>query len=115
MVGKKTGTDRDKSGTFAHLGEEGQLDCIDESINTSFYMIMMFNDGLIRSHTVEDRAHRGFFFRGWPHSSAVIRDTNTQEYFAVDSWFLDNGEPPHIIPLQKWRDGWKPADFGEWW
>ena len=114
IVGKLTGTDRDKAGTFAHLGEEGQLDCVDESINTSFYMQMMANDGLIRTHSVEDRAHRGFFLNRWPHSTAVIRDKQSGKVFAVDSWFMDNGQPPYIIPLQEWDDGWKPADFKEW-
>ncbi len=111
MVGKLTSTDVDKAGTFPYLGEEGQLDCIDESVNTSFYLQMMVNDGLIRSHTVEDRGHRGFFLNGWPHSTAVIRDKQTGELFAVDSWFEDNGEPPHIIPFEQWDDGWSPPGF----
>lgn len=111
MVGKLTGTSVDKAGTFAYLGEQGQLDCIDESVNTSFYMKMMLNDGLIRTHTVEDRAHRGFFINGWPHSTAVIRSTESNELYAVDAWFEDNGIQPHIIPLEEWDNGWKPAHF----
>lgn len=111
MVGKITSTEGDKAGTFQHLGEEGQLDCIDESTNTSFYLQMMVNDGLIRFHTAEDRAHRGFFFNGWPHSTAAIREKESGARYVVDSWFEDNGKPPYIIPLQQWQDGWKPAHF----
>ena len=108
IVGKKTGTSEDEAGTFSRLGEQGQLDCIDESTNTTFYLTMMVNDGLIRWHSVEDRAHRGLFLRGWPHTTAVIRDRHSGRAYAVDSWFLDNGRPPYIIPLEKWQDGWEP-------
>jgi len=111
IVGKITGTHVDKAGVFAHLGEEGQLDCIDESTNTSFYIIMMINDGLIRWHTIEDRETRGYFLFGWPHTTAVIRDTQSAQKYAVDSWFLDNGYPPYILPLEQWENGWKPAHF----
>ncbi|MGD8742597.1 MAG: hypothetical protein PVH46_04175 [Granulosicoccaceae bacterium] len=108
IIGEKTGTDIDRAGTFEHLGEEGQLDCIDESTNTTFYLMMLVNDGLIRWHSVEDRSSRGFFLRGWPHTTAVIRDRHSDTQYAVDSWFLDNGKPPYIIPLEKWEDGWEP-------
>ena len=113
IVGNMTGTNIDKAGTFARLGEQGQLDCIDESINTTFYIQMMVNDGLIVHHTVADRTHRGFFLNGWPHSAAAIRETGTGKIFVVDSWFEDNGKHPHILPYQQWDDGWKPAQFKE--
>ena len=64
----------------------------------------------MRWHTVEDRATRGWFFRGWPHTTAVIRDKRSGQLYAVDSWFLDNGKPPFILPLEKWKDGWDPED-----
>lgn len=108
MVGQLTGTEVDKAGTFEHLGEPGQLDCIDESTNTSFYLQMMANDRLLHWHSVEDRVTRGFFLFGWPHTTAVIRDTRSNERYAVDSWFLDNGQPPYILPLSQWEDGWTP-------
>ncbi|MDT8404950.1 hypothetical protein [Sulfuriflexus sp.] len=109
MVGKITGTHVDKAMTLPHLGEEGQLDCIDESINTTFYLMMMANDDLLRWHEVETRKTRGFFLFGWPHTTAVIRERQSGRKFAVDSWFLDNGEPPYILPLEQWQDGWEPA------
>lgn len=109
MVGEVTGTDVDKAKTFAHLGEEGQLDCIDESTNTTFYLTMMLNDGLIRWHNIEDRETRGYFLFGWPHTTAVISDKQSRQKYAVDSWFLDNGERPYILPLQKWESGWEPS------
>ncbi len=110
IVGELTGTSHDKGRNFQGVGTDGQMDCIDESTNTSLYLTMMVKDGLLKWHTVEDHATRGWFFFGWPHSTAVIRDTSSGELFAVDSWFEDNGEPPHILPLSVWRDGWNPPE-----
>ncbi|GAB1412250.1 MAG: hypothetical protein LC123_00880 [Burkholderiales bacterium] len=112
FVGAMTGTWRDKGGTFN--GGEGQMDCIDESINTTLYLTMLQKFGLMRLHRVEDRATRGWFLAGWPHTTAVIseiamnRENGTYRLWAVDSWFLDNGEPPFILPLETWKAGWEP-------
>lgn len=110
ITGRKTGASNDKGGDFKGLGQPGQMDCIDESINTTTYLKMLEAGGLMRWHTVEDRATRGWFLRGWPHTTAVIRDTRSGQLYAVDSWFLDNGKPPFIVPLEKWKDGWDPED-----
>lgn len=108
LAGKMTGTDRDIGGTFPAMGKEGQLDCIDESINTTTYLRILSSAGLLKWHSIEDRASRGLFIFQWPHSSAVIRDTRTNSLYAVDSWFHDNGHPPVIIRLDIWKRGWKP-------
>lgn len=112
-VGEVTGTWRDKGGTFN--GGEGQMDCIDESTNTTLYLKMFEKYGLMRHHRVADRQTRGWFVGGWPHTTAVIREERAPAsrqgdgYWAVDSWFLDNGEPPFILPLEVWKSGWKPV------
>lgn len=112
FVGNPTGTWRDKGGTFN--GGEGQMDCIDESINTSLYLLMFQKFGLMRLHSVEDRATRGWFLGGWPHTTAVVSevvDMPTEgggRLWAVDSWFLDNGFPPYILPLETWKASWEP-------
>lgn len=111
-VGAVTGTAMDKGGTFN--GGEGQMDCIDESINTTLYLTMLQKYGLMQKHRIEDRATRGWFLGGWPHTTAVISETATMQgkghgrFWAVDSWFLDNGEPPFILPLETWKSGWEP-------
>lgn len=111
-VGAITGTAMDKGGTFN--GGEGQMDCIDESINTTLYLTMFQKYGLMQKHRIEDRATRGWFLGGWPHTTAVISETATLRekgngrLWAVDSWFLDNGEPPFILPLETWKSGWEP-------
>ncbi len=110
--GAATGTWMDKGGTFN--GGGGQMDCIDESINTTLYMTVFLKYGLMREHRIEDRVTRGWFLGGWPHTTAVIRETavlrekGSSGLWAVDSWFLDNGEPPFILPLETWKSGWEP-------
>ncbi len=107
IIGPITGTDGDVGDTFKKTGK-GQLDCVDESTNTSVYLDLLRQEGLIKFHTLEAPVARAPMFR-WPHQTAVIRDKKTGEFYAVDSWFNDNGEPIYIVPLETWRDGWKPA------
>ncbi len=112
FVGGASGTWSDKGGTFN--GGEGQMDCIDESTNTTLYLTMFQKYGLMREHRIEDRATRGWFLGGWPHTTAVISEISVplemggNRFWAVDSWFLDNGEPPFILPLGIWKSGWWP-------
>ncbi len=106
LVGRHTGTDADLGENFAGLGRPGQMDCIDESTNTTVYLRMLEKEGLLRWHTLVYRSTR---FTGLqPHSTAVIEERGSGRRYAVDSWFLDNGEPPFIVPLAQWRSGWRP-------
>ena len=113
IVGVATRTSSDKGGTFNN--GDGQMDCIDESINTTLYLTMFQKFGLLREHQVEDRATRGWFIGGWPHTTAVIseitllQERGPRKFWAVDSWFLENGEPPFILSLEKWKSGWNPG------
>lgn len=111
IVGKITGTDKDKGGDLEGLGLPGQMDCIDESTNTTTYLRIFSQAGLLKWHEVEDRVTRGWFITGWPHTTAVIRDTESNQRYAVDSWFLDNGEQPFVVPLNVWKSGWSPLDL----
>ena len=109
FIGPKTDTPRDKGGTFPGLFEDGQMDCIDESTNTTFYLRLLVADGLIRWHAVGPDATRGYFLFGWPHTTATMREKSSDTEYAVDSWFFDNGAEPVVIPLEQWRDGWNPS------
>lgn len=109
LSGAKTNTSADRGGTFAAAGRSGQLDCVDESNNTRVYLTLLHNEGLLLWHVPDGLAHRGLLLvGGWPHTTAVMREYRTGEAFAVDSWFLDNGEPPYIVSLAEWQDGWRP-------
>lgn len=109
IVGPRTGTDRDLGGTFPGAFRSGQMDCIDESTNTTTYLRLLDNAGVLHWHTILRPATRLPIPRGWwPHTSAVIREAATGTRYAVDSWFDANGSVPHIVELKLWRRGWKP-------
>ncbi|MDQ0315828.1 hypothetical protein [Amorphus orientalis] len=86
-------------------GVAGQMDCIDESTNTTSYLLLAEKRGFLKHHTVQRPVARGFFLDGrYPHATAVISEAETGERFAVDSWRKANGELPIIMPLQTWFD-----------
>ena len=110
LVGAATGTANDKGGTFPGKAQAGQMDCIDESINTTIYLRMLQKYALLRWHSVADRSTRWSPF-SWPHTTAVIEERASRRRWAVDSWFLDNGEPPFMVPLETWKGGWQPPQL----
>jgi hypothetical protein len=109
------------AGTFGDLGENavrgldlsGQMDCIDESTNTTTYLRLLAKAGYLRWHRVEDRVTRGWFLFGWPHTTAVVSERQSGQRWAIDSWFFANGHPPAIAPLQVWQRGWRPGKATE--
>lgn len=110
IVGTKIGTAADRAGTFNNRDYPHQQDCNDEAINSTTYMRLMQQAGLIHFHRILDTRTRKFFFTGWPHSAAVIEDNGSKAEFAVDSWFYDNGYPATIVPIAQWKDGYIPQD-----
>ena len=110
MVGAKIGTSTDRAGTFDNSDFVGQMDCNDEAINTTTFMRLLKQHGLIQWHEIEDTRTRNFFFTGWPHTTAVLRDIKTGERFAVDSWFYDNGHAATIVPFTMWKANYFPPD-----
>lgn len=110
LVGARTGTAGDRAGTFGNAAWPGQLDCNDETTNTTSYLRMMVADGLVRFHEVLDTTTRSGFLIFGRHSGAVIRDTGSGDRYVVDSWFYDNGVPAVVLPMRTWLDGWRPQN-----
>jgi hypothetical protein len=110
MAGQQAGTTGDAAGMGVHWNPDEQLDCIDETTNSTTYMRMMAADGLLRFHRVGMPAHR-FVLSSWgPSNTATIEEIATGKLYAVDSYFLANGEPASVLPLDLWIDGWTPED-----
>jgi hypothetical protein len=110
MVGTKIGTAADRAGTPNNRDYQHQQDCNDEAINSTTYMRLMQQDGLIQFHQILDTRTRKFFLTGWPHSAAVIKEQDSNAEYAVDSWFYDNGYPATIVPMGQWKSGYIPED-----
>ncbi|WP_232410922.1 hypothetical protein [Methylophilus sp. 5] len=110
IVGTKVGTAADRAGTFNNRAYQHQQDCNDEAINSTTYMRLMQQAGLIRFHRILDTRTRKFFLTGWPHSAAVIQALESNAEYAVDSWFYDNSYPATIVPMAQWKKGYIPED-----
>ncbi|MEO1102544.1 MAG: hypothetical protein AAFW98_02240 [Pseudomonadota bacterium] len=101
-VAKEAGSAGDVGGLDLHNARKrGQMDCIDEATNTTSYLLIAQQNGLLRHHTVASPVARGFFLDGrYPHATAVIDAGETA--YAVDSWPNRNGVAPDIMPLETW-------------
>ena len=104
LTGRQAGTWRDEPGNSGEGSEIGQLDCIAESKNTTTYLNLLAEDGLLRWHRVFERQRRNPWFFDI-HWTAVIEDRSDSRQYAVDSWFYRNGELPVIQRLDAWRAG----------
>lgn len=110
LVGPITGIDADEGRSTLFPADEFQLDCIDETVNTTTVLRAMEQRGLLSFHRVGAAARRGYFLNGWPHNTAVIEEIATDQPYTVDSWFHANGERPEIVPLELWLTGWSPDE-----
>jgi len=111
LAGEQAGTANDKGGTFRRMMADGtQLDCVDESLNTTIYLTLLDRKGLLKFHNVgAPEVRLPIIHAGrWPHQTAIIIDKETQIPYAADSWFHDNGFPAEVVTLEKWKKGWKP-------
>ena len=110
LVGEITGTWRDLGGDLRGFAQPGQMDCVDEANNSTTYLKLLAADGLLVWHTVGEILKRGNVLFGMPHATAIITDSTAGEQWAVDSWYLDNGQPPYIVRYRIWNDGWNPPE-----
>jgi len=87
-----------------NIGKRGQMDCVDESLNTTGYLQFMESRNLLTHHRVRKRyAERGLLVDGrYPHKSAVVLDGSGTAW-AVDSWYHKDGVEPQIMKLSAWR------------
>jgi len=103
VIGKHTPTYRDKAKDLPEgVQFPGQLDCIDESMNTTVYLRLFQQAGLLRWHKVVRRAYRRAIFD--QHWSGQIMELKTGKRYVVDSWFEDNGMLPYITTTSVWAD-----------
>ena len=80
----------------------GQMDCIDESINTTTYLTLFEQQGHLRWHRVTNRAYRGALLDS--HWAAQVEQVDSGVNYIIDSWFQDNGMLPYIAKSAEWLD-----------
>ncbi|MEK6664753.1 MAG: hypothetical protein AABY73_12900 [Pseudomonadota bacterium] len=107
VAGRQTPNRNDKGGNYDDDGVEGRMDCIDHSYTTTAYLRLIDRRGLLHFHQVLEPLHRAPLLVN-DHWSARILDIETEEQYAVDSWFFNNGEPAAIFPVRDWLKGAEP-------
>jgi len=80
----------------------GQLDCIDESINTTTFLHVLERGGLFKHHKVIKRAYRRAIFD--QHWTGQIEVLASGDRYVIDTWFYANGEMPVVQPTEDWLD-----------
>jgi hypothetical protein len=85
-------------------GVSGQMDCVDETANTTSLLLVLQDRGLLVHHAVERPQSRGFFIDGrYPHTTAIIAERGSGQEWAVDPWRRAPGQRPDVLPLAVWR------------
>jgi hypothetical protein len=117
IVGAKTGTSADVGSETGDrmINDRFQQDCMDETFNTTSYLMMMNEAGWLRFHTIVYPASRGFQ-HGFvaPHHAATVQEKGSGRRLVIDSWFFDNGRPPVVMPVEIWEKGWYPSTHPMW-
>lgn len=108
IVGEKIGTQHDHAKNDLYGSRYGQLDCVDEATNSTVYLRLFEQAGLLHWHETAPRTSRGLVKGLAPHNTASITDKASQIRYAVDSWYKPNGALPHIVPMTDWKAGWQP-------
>lgn len=94
---------RNYTGEDKRLAElPGQMDCVDESINTTTYLELFERRGLLAHHRVVERAYRRALLN--QHWAGQVEEYESGRRYVVDSWFFDNGELPYVIASDEWHD-----------
>lgn len=105
-VGEAIGTKSDREGMdFSGSGDPTQQDCVDEATNTTSYLTVLQNSGLLKHHTVGKPFAKENFLRGvagWTHWTAILHENGSGQRWAVDSWIYANGENPAIVEAENW-------------
>ena len=80
----------------------GQQDCIDEAVNTTTYLRLFEQSGFLTHHTVLKQVYRRSLIT--QHWAGQIREIQSGQRWAIDSWFRPNGHEPIIRTAESWED-----------
>lgn len=116
VAGRQTSTFRDWRMDDLNPAGAGCLDCIDEAVNTTTYLRLLEERGLLHHHEVMEKAFRGPLQLD-THYAGQLREKSTGELYVVDSWFLANGWPPYVQKTGDWlaHKDWPQEENPETW
>ncbi|RTL58066.1 MAG: hypothetical protein EKK46_00825 [Rhodocyclaceae bacterium] len=107
-AGEQTPIHVDKGGNYADEGEPGSMDCIDHSLTTERFLHLLEDRHMLHFHRVVGRVKRVRFLIMEHNAVEIAELSGAAPHYVVDSWYVDNGKPAVILPLQNWMDGEGP-------
>ena len=107
-AGEQSDIRNDRGGNFADGSTPGRMDCLDHSATTTRFLQLLARYGALRYHRVLVPVSRAWLGLVENHWAAQIETLDGEVRYVVDSWFVDNGEPAVILPLEEWKKGAGP-------
>ncbi len=92
------------------FGVEGRTDCVDNATNTSTFLHLLSDLGVLPGWSISTPSIRKPFDFNNVHWTAVVTEIASGEKWVVDSWFRRHGHLPFVLPLDNWKDekaGWE--------
>ena len=103
VVGRHGPGRQDRALDLQHVDTRiGQMDCVDESVNTTKYLTMFEQENLLQWHRVVERIQRRALFDA--HWASQIEETSSGSRYVIDSWFQDNGMLPNVQSSRDWSN-----------
>lgn len=103
-TGKLAGTENDLPKAPIQRKTYFELDCIDETINTTKYLKFLVSAKLLKFYIVGRPAYKGGFINGvYPHNSATVAEIETGDVYVIDSYIYKNGMEPDVRSLKSWQ------------
>ncbi|HSH42179.1 MAG TPA: hypothetical protein VK973_08650 [Arenicellales bacterium] len=90
-------------------GLNGRMDCVDNASNTTTYLNVLSDLGLLPGWSIKEPRIRHRFSE-LVHWTAVVVDSRDAGSWSVDTWLRPNGHLPFVMPLQAWKDDKVPWD-----
>jgi hypothetical protein len=103
-VGPMIGTTHRVANADIRSGADaGNFDCWDTTRNTSSFLLVLQEWGLLKHHTVGNPRFRGnIFVLQLPHNTAVLVENASKIEWAVDMWPTKFADPPDVMQLEAW-------------
>ncbi len=89
--------------------------CTDEAMTTMFFVFHLMKKGLIRefeivdfrfAHRFKERTLGGKWYKQpySDHFGVLIRHKSTGNFYVIDTWVKNGGEPAHIMNVSDWNN-----------
>lgn len=97
LIEQEVGVDDTAGDSFWGNGNANQMNSIDEALNTTSYLMVMYRYGLVRYHDLLGPARVGGAFSS--QAVVVLRDRESKKKWAINTGVSDNGGEVSIIEL----------------